>query len=302
MPVLTDKQHRLFTIHTKHSTYQMAVSEYGHLLHLYYGKRIKGCTKPAGNHTERKNENRETMAPKDNGCAETLDLRYLLTFYDRGFSGNPYDAGDDRTYSLDALPQEYPCFGTGDYRSTALQIRDADGVSGCDLRFKSVRVLEGKYSIPGLPAVYTASPENTKATEEADSAAQTLEIVLEDRLPGLEVTLLYGTLADSDVITRAVRIRNTGSKAIYIEKAASCCIDFLYGKYDLIHFYGRHGMERQFSRTPLSHTEQILQSRRGASGHQQNPFFILAARDAGETSGDCYGFQLLYSGNFKGEA
>ena len=35
-------------------------------------------------------------------------MDYLLTYYDRGFSGNPFDAGDDRTYSMDALPQEYP--------------------------------------------------------------------------------------------------------------------------------------------------------------------------------------------------
>ena len=53
-------------------------------------------------------------------------MDYLLTYYDRGFSGNPFDAGDDRTYSMDALPQEYPSYGTGDYRSTALIVENSD--------------------------------------------------------------------------------------------------------------------------------------------------------------------------------
>ena len=84
---------RTFTIQTKNTTYQMQVDRFGFLLHLYYGKKTDGS------------------------CMD-----YLLTYYDRGFSGNPYDAGSDRTYSMDALPQEYPCYGTGDYRSVALII------------------------------------------------------------------------------------------------------------------------------------------------------------------------------------
>jgi len=288
MPILMDEQNRIFTIHTKHSTCQMAVGQYGHLLHVYYGKRIPACDMAATDI----NINNRTDAGSSN-VDGAVDLRYLLTYYDRGFSGNPNDAGIDRTYSLDALPQEYPCFGTGDFRSTALQIRNADGVSSCDLRYQSARILDGKYGIPGLPAVYVDSASS--------ASAQTLEIVLEDRVLGVEVTLLYGVLSDSEVITRAARIRNCGREKVYIEKAASCCVDFLYGDFDLIHFHGRHGMERQPERSPLIRAEQVLQSRRGASGHQQNPFFILASREAGETQGECYGFQLLYSGNFKGE-
>ncbi|MCD7736160.1 MAG: alpha-galactosidase [Lachnospiraceae bacterium] len=358
MSIWIDEQKNLITIHTKHSTYQMAVGRYGHLLHLYYGKRLAPCGTGVYEGTETGSRDKESCGA-DPGA---LDMRYLLTFYDRGFSGNPNDAGTDRTYSLDVLPQEYPCLGTGDYRSAALQLANEDGVRGCDLRYRSARVVDGKYGIPGLPAVYANERETTvaangqgrvrtnaaaeraetnAATERAETnvaaeraemnaaadreaqesqpgagkdmspgtgrkdaqsdAAQTLEIILEDPVLNVEVTLLYGVLADSDVITRAARIRNFGEKTVYIEKAASCCVDFLYGEFDLIHFHGRHGMERQPERIPLSRTEQVLQSRRGASSHQQNPFFILASRDAGESAGECYGFQLLYSGNFKGE-
>ena len=62
-------------------------------------------------------------------------MDYLLTFADRGFSGCPADVGSCRTYSMDALPQEFPCAGTGDYRSLALIVRNGDGTYCCDLRY-----------------------------------------------------------------------------------------------------------------------------------------------------------------------
>lgn len=260
MSIKINLKENLFTIHTEHTTYQMAVGAYGYLFHLYYGKRTEG------------------------------DMRYLLTYYDRGFSPSPYEAELDKTFSLDALPQEYASYGTGDFRTPALEIRNGDGTYSCDLRFCSARVLEEKYRIPGMPAVHT------------EGVGQTLEIVLEDKVSGVTVTLLYGVIEGSDVITRAVKIKNEGEETVQIEKAASACLDLPFGTYDLIHFHGRHCMERQFERNALMHGRQVLESRRGASSHQQNPFFILADEKATEESGECYGFSLLYSGNFKAEA
>ena len=57
------------------------------------------------------------------GRRSTGAMDYLLTYYDRGFSANPYDANQDRTYSMDALPQEFPTSGTGDFRSPALTVK-----------------------------------------------------------------------------------------------------------------------------------------------------------------------------------
>ena len=79
---------KLITLETLHSTYQMKIDQYGFLLHLYYGIKISG------------------------------DASILIVPRDHGFSGNPYDAGNDRTYSLDHLPQEYSVYGGADYRST----------------------------------------------------------------------------------------------------------------------------------------------------------------------------------------
>lgn len=229
MAIIIDQEQKLITLHTKNTTYQMGVGNYGQLLHLYYGKRLTG------------------------------DMRYLLTYYDRGFSGNPYEADCDKTYSMDALPQEYPCFGNGDFRS---------------------------------PATY----------DETGAESETLKVYLEDAPGGVRVTLLYGVFAEIDIITRAVQITNYGTEAVHVEKAASAALDFMTGEFDVIHFHGRHGMERIFERTPVEHANQVFGSRRGASGHQQNPFVMLSGKQTVEDAGECYGCMLLYSGNFKAEA
>ena len=240
----------------------MGVGNYGQLLHLYYGKRLTG------------------------------DMRYLLTYYDRGFSGNPYEAECDKTYSMDALPQEYPCFGNGDFRSPAFVQKNADGSYCADLRYVSCEVCKGKYQIPGLPAAY----------DETGAESETLKVYLEDAPGGVRVTLLYGVFAELDIITRAVQITNCGTEAVHVEKAASAALDFMTGEFDVIHFHGRHGMERIFERTPVEHANQVFGSRRGASGHQQNPFVMLSGKQTGEDAGECYGCMLLDSGNFKAEA
>ena len=105
MAITTQNNGRLFTIHTDNTTYQMKADQYGMLLHLYYGRRCEGS------------------------------MEYLLTYADRGFASNIYDAADDRTYSTDILPQEFPVSGTGDMRSTALVVEYGNGIQGCDLRY-----------------------------------------------------------------------------------------------------------------------------------------------------------------------
>ncbi|MCB5535599.1 alpha-galactosidase [Dorea longicatena] len=261
MGIVYSKSDRTFTIQTKNTTYQMQVDPYGFLLHLYYGKKTDGS------------------------CMD-----YLLTYYDRGFSGNPFDAGDDRTYSMDALPQEYPSYGTGDYRSTALIVENADGSTACDLRYRSHHIFNGKYKIPGLPAVYADETES-----------QTLEIVMEDAVTGVEVTLQYGVLPDYDVITRSEKIVYRSEGKICIRKAQSACLDFVQGKYDLLTFYGRHAMERTMQRESVTHGSHVIGSVRGTSSHQYNPMMILADENTTDQYGNCYAMSFVYSGNFKGE-
>ena len=261
MAIIYNPNKKIFTLHTAHTTYQMQVDPLGYLLHLYYGEKTNSS------------------------------MDYVLTYADRGFSGNPYAAGMDRTYSLDALPQEYPSLGTGDYRNIALNIKNEKGVESADLLFKSYEIRSGKYQLQGLPAVWADENE-----------AQTLEIVLADENAQVEVHLLYGVLEENDVITRSVRIKNMGTGQITIEKAAAACLDFVQGDFDVLRFYGKHAMERNLERTPLGHGTIAFGSRRGTSSHQYNPAVILAEKGTTETAGSCYGMLFVYSGNFSCEA
>ena len=260
MGIIYCEKDRTFTLQTKNTTYQMQVDRYGFLLHLYYGKKTDGC------------------------------MDYLLTYYDRGFSGNPYDAGEDRTYSMDTLPQEFPCYGNGDFRSTAFAVENADGSMSCDLRYKSHKIFDGKYNLQGLPAVYASEEE-----------AQTLEILMEDPVTGVKVVLLYGVLPAQDIITRSVSVKNESSGKIYLNKIESASLDFLYGDYELLTFYGRHAMERNVQRVPVVHGTQKIGSVRGTSSHQYNPMMILAEKETTEDKGNCYAMSFVYSGCFQGE-
>ncbi len=261
MAIWYQKENRTFTLQTAHTTYQMKVDDFGFLLHLYYGGKTEG------------------------------DMDYLLTYYDRGFSGNPYDVGNDRTYSLDVLPQEYPCMGMGDYRGSALMIQNEDGSECCDLRYVSHEIRRGKYALKGLPAVYAGEDE-----------ADTLEILMADSVSGVQLRLFYGVLEKEDIITRSAKIVNCGEGRIVVEKAASACLDFMSGSYDMISFYGRHAMERNFQRTWIQHGNYAIGSRRGTSSHQYNPAVIVAERNTTEDMGKCYGMVFVYSGNFLCEA
>ena len=125
------------------------------------------------------------------------DLSYLVQKYDRGFSPNPNEVGNDRTYSLDVLPQEYTGADNGDYRICCLEVCNKNGNRQVDLKYKSHKIYNGKYSLDGLPALFDYKGD-----------AQTLEILMQDDVTGLEVRLLYGVFEKQDVITRSVIVKN----------------------------------------------------------------------------------------------
>lgn len=219
---------------------------------------------------------------------DDIDLSYKICSIDRGFSGNPYEKGKtERPYSLDMLPQEYSCFGTGDYRAAALRIQNADGSQAVQLRFVGAEIVPGKYKLEGLPAVYDDTGK-----------AQTLIVRLQDQSTGIEAELQYGVLEELDVITRAVKITNHGSVPVVLQKVASMSLDWQFGSFDWVTFHGRHAMERNIQRSTVRHGIQSIGSVRGTSSHQYNPFSILCGKETTETCGDCYGFSFLYSGEF----
>ena len=260
--ILYNEHNRTYTLHTRNTTYQMKVWDHSVLLHAYYGPRLS-----------------------------EVDLSYLLRCKDRGFSPNPNEAGSDRTFSLDTLPQEYSTCGVGDYRLPSIELELPSGSRTADLRYISGQVKRGKYCLEGLPAFHGSEEE-----------WETLSVVLRDNAAQVEVELLYGVLEKYDLITRAVRVKNVGSEAVRLCRCASLCLDLTRADLDFITFDGAHVMERCPSRAPLRPGIQSVDSVRGASSHQHNPFVILCDRDAGEDYGLCYGAMLLYSGNFQAAA
>lgn len=216
------------------------------------------------------------------------DMENALLSRNIGFSPNPDK--EDRSYSLDFLCQEYPTGCNTDYRIPAVSAVYSDGSRTVELIFKDYRVIKGKPRLNGLPATYV----------EKEEEADTLELLLEDPLKNLKVILLYTAYREWDVITRSVKVINEGRERVVLERVMSASIDFETSEYDFITLPGAWGRERHIERMPLRSGIQSVESRRGASSHQFNPFFAIAGKHANEDYGEVYGFHLVYSGNFTG--
>ena len=214
----------------------------------------------------------------------TPDMENALISRVTGFS----PVTDKEDYTLDFLCQEYPTGCGSDYRMPAISVLYEDGSRNARLIYEGHKIFKGKPKLQGLPATYV------EKEEEADS----LEITLKDTLKGLKVVLLYTAFNEIDAITRSVKIINKGKETILLEKVLSASVDFETSDYDFLDFHGGWGKERFLERTPLHHGVQSIDSKRGSSSHQLNPFFVMASKKTDEEYGDAYGFNFVYSGNF----
>ena len=249
---------RIFTLQTKNSTYQIKVDKYNFLSHIYYGNKIH------------------------NG-----ELDYLIKENSIVFTVNPAEA-EDRSFCLETLPQEYSSCGIGDYRISSIDVTDCNGARVFSPKFTGYKIIDGIKKIEGMPHIY----------ENGDNP-KTLKIYLKDNISNLEITLNYTVIYDKDIIARSVTFKNSSHNAIRLNKIMSSCLDF-FNNYDLdiIHFHGRHAMERNFERISIPYGITSFSSKRGSSSHQQNPSIILCEKNTNEDFGNCYGLSLVYSGNF----
>ncbi|WP_342480660.1 alpha-galactosidase [Paenibacillus sp. FSL L8-0340] len=207
-----------------------------------------------------------------------------------GFSSTVDPA--EPSLSLDTLPHEYPGYGSGDFREPAYVAELANGTTVTELAYVSHSILKGKPALEGLPAVYA----------ETEEEAETLQLVLEDSLAGLRAELSYTVMKGFDTIIRSARLINTGTAPLKLNRALSLALDFPHDEFELIHLSGSWARERHLVRAPLRSGNQGIDSKRGASSHQQNPFLALLSPNAGEDSGEAYGFSLVYSGSFSAGA
>lgn len=263
MGIFFDSAKKIFHLKAKDTSYVMEIARDGYLLHLYWGKKV--------------NEYRHSN---------------FLQLMDRGFSGNPYQHKDDRTFSLDTLPQEYPQYGNSDFRKPGYQIQLENGSTVTDLRYDSHTIFKGKKPLAGLPATYI----------EKEEEAETLEITMIDALIGLKVVLSYSVFEQFNVIARSVKIMNDGDQSLKLLNVQSLCVDFREDDFDFLHLHGAHVRERHIERQPLRHGIQSIESIRGSSSHQHNPFIALLKKGTTENKGEVYAFNLVYSGNFLAQA
>ncbi|MFD0671115.1 alpha-galactosidase [Cohnella sp. GCM10027633] len=194
--------------------------------------------------------------------------------------------------NLDQIPQEYPQYGSGDFRQPAYQIQLGDGSRITELVYSGYRLFSGKSKLDGLPAIYV----------ESEDEAQTLEISLRDAYTGLTVVLSYTVFSDFNAIVRSTKLINEGAGTLRLLRALSASLDMDVPQYDVVYLSGAWAREANIQRRPIGPGGTNIESRRGMSGHQLNPFFALAAPLADEDQGEVYGFSFVYSGNFFGGA
>lgn len=214
------------------------------------------------------------------------NLRYLLREEEPPFlpSGN----AREKVSFLDSFPMEYSFGGTGDFRESCIDIMTEEGQQGLELWYVSHSIYQGKKHLEGMPATW-------------GETCDTLEIVTKDAVTGIEAVLSYSVFTDMDVITRSVRVRNTGEAPVWLNRVLSACIDMEAEDFELLTLHGSWARERHMQYRDIGYGSLVTESLRGESGHQDHPFLGLVSKDCTQTSGQAYAMHLVYSGNFLGK-
>ena len=258
MSIQVNEENLVFHLRTSKTSYIMAVAKGKYLCHVYWGDRLN----------------------KEPDLNNGLILRNIC------FSANTEN--EDKSYSLDYACQEYPTGCNTDFRIPAISMEFNDGSRVLELKYDGYELIKGKQKLTGLPATYV----------EEESEADTINIILRDTVKSIKVILQYTAYNSLDVITRNVKVVNESGEPVRIDRIMSMNVDFEDSGYDMIELSGAWGRERHIERTPLRSGIQAIESRRGASSHQLNPFFALVDKNADESTGRVYGFNFVYSGNF----
>ncbi len=216
------------------------------------------------------------------------DFGYLLEFANRPMTSVQQDYG----FSMEHVRQEYPAYGTTDFRVPALEVLQEDGSRLTNFTYESHRIFAGKPKLKDLPATYV----------EGEEEADTLEITLTDKLLDMKLILLYTVFNGENAIARSARFENHGKKAVHVTRAMSLSLDLPDCDYDWIQFSGAWSRERQVKARRLEQGILAVSSARGHSSHNHNPFIVLKRPEADEFQGEVMGFSLVYSGNFLAQA
>lgn len=259
MAIQFHEKAREFHLYNKEVSYIMKIMENGQIENLYYGKRIK----------------------------DREDFSYLHEEISRPLTS--VNVPEPGVLSMEYTKQEYPSYGTGDYRSPAFTVLQEDGSRISAFAYVGHNIFNGKKELKPLPATYT----------ESDEEAQTLEIILYDDLIDTELVLSYTIYEAYPVITRNARFTQKGTEKIVLERALSMSVEFGDMDFEMVHLAGAWARERYVKTRKLEMGIQSIQNLHGTgSSAEHNPFLALKRPHTTESQGEVYGFSLVYSGNF----
>lgn len=247
----------IFVLNTKDTTYVFGILPTGQPEHLYYGRKIT--------------------------VADASGLREKHVFQ----PGNSvvYDSEHDN-YTLEDVCLEMSSYGKGDIREPFVKLVYEDGSFSSDFIYDSYEITGGKPALESLPSSYDVS-----------DGANHIILRLKECGSGLVMELHYHVFEECNVITRYTKLINNTDAAVRIDKMMSCQIDMPDAEYDFVTFDGAWAREMQISNVPVSHSRLVNSSYTGTSSSRANPFVMLARPQTTETAGECYGFNLVYSGN-----
>ncbi|MCR5201495.1 MAG: alpha-galactosidase [Lachnospiraceae bacterium] len=293
--VIDDK---LFIIETNGTSYIFRKTDSGHMEHIYYGKKV-------------------TLIGEDYEDQDSIDASIVDAFSDINMPAPGNSCTLDENYpefSLENFRLEFSSNGKGDMDEPFVEVCFQDGSRVVDFRFKDYKVLNEKPELKKLPSAYYSEEDlegdSNSSKELKDSKysrdsrdledshmGRGLEIIFEDKYSGLELILSYFTFDLKDVITRSAKLVNKGDSSVVINRLMSMQLDFSDSDYNATLFRGAWAREMSRADHKLGRGKLVNENFTGTSSSKANPFFMLYRDDTSEKCGDCYGFNLIYSGN-----
>lgn len=262
MAIVYHENSRTFHLYNAKLSYIFTILKDGTPGQLYFGKRIR----------------------------DREDFSHLLELQHRPLAPCAFEG--DKFFTLEHIKREYPSYGSGDYKRPAFEIKQQNGSIITAFVYESHRIFDGKPLLEGLPATYA----------EQDSEAQTLELTLTDSLLGARIVLSYTVFEQFPAIARSARFINRSETPMDLTCAMSTCVELPDSNYEWLQLSGAWARERHIKTRTLQQGLQAIESARGNSSHNQNPFAALKRPNTDEFTGEAIGFSLVYSGNFLAQA
>lgn len=193
--------------------------------------------------------------------------------------------------------QEISSHAQADKRDAPIIIQHENGSYLTDFEYVKHKIYHGIKPVDDLPSLDT--PLDRKESLYNKENVDTLEILLKDITANVYLYAYISIYRDKDVIAKSFKIENKSKKKIRLLRAMSMQLDLPTSDYYFHHFSGAWARERQEEINLVHDGIEEIASNRGKSSHQENPFFFLSEERNNYNAGECIGFNLLYSGNWK---